>query len=120
MVRMTQYLAAELGIRQFLRHRHGLPTEPNLHEAAQEIAPESRVVYVDNDPIVLTHARALLTSSPEGRTAYIDADLRDPAAILSSAQLRDTLNLDRPVALTLIAILQFFTTTSRRVPSSAR
>src|ERR1700733_2140687 len=69
--------------RQFLDIGTGLPTTDNVHEVAQEIAPSARVVYVDNDPLVLTHARALLTSAPEGRTAYIDADLRDPAAILS-------------------------------------
>ncbi|MEV5707753.1 SAM-dependent methyltransferase [Actinoallomurus sp. NPDC052274] len=108
MLRMTRYLVTELGIRQFLDIGTGLPTSPNLHEVAQGIAPETRVVYVDNDPIVLAHARALLTSSAEGRTAYIDADLRDTKAILDSADLRGTLDLSRPVALTLIAILQFF------------
>ncbi|MEV0401662.1 SAM-dependent methyltransferase [Actinoallomurus sp. NPDC050550] len=108
MLRMTRYLVREMGIRQFLDIGTGLPTSPNLHEAAQEIAPETRVVYVDNDPIVLAHARALLTSSPEGRTAYIDADLRDSKTIFESARLHETLDLSRPVALTLIAILQFF------------
>jgi hypothetical protein len=108
MLRMTRYLVAEMGIRQFLDVGTGLPTSPNLHEAAQQIAPETRVVYVDNDPIVLAHARALLTSSAEGKTAYIDADLRNAEAILGSAVLRETLDLSRPVALTLIAILQFF------------
>jgi hypothetical protein len=108
MLRMTRYLVAEVGIRQFLDIGTGLPTSPNLHEAAQEVARETRVVYVDNDPIVLAHARALLTSSAEGRTAYIDADLRNAGAILGSAVLRETLDLSRPVALTLIAILQFF------------
>ncbi|MCO5994430.1 SAM-dependent methyltransferase [Actinoallomurus rhizosphaericola] len=108
MLRMTRYLVGDLGIRQFLDIGTGLPTSPNLHEVAQELAPETRVVYVDNDPIVLAHARALLTSSAEGRTAYIDADLRDTGAILGSTVLRETLDLGRPVALTLIAILQFF------------
>jgi hypothetical protein len=106
MVRMTRFVVSELGIRQFLDIGTGLPTSPNLHEAAQAIAPETRVLYVDNDPIVLVHARALLTSTPEGRTAYLDADLRDPEAILAAAELRATLDLSRPVALTLIAILQ--------------
>ena len=106
MVRMTRFLVAELGIRQFLDIGTGLPTSPNLHEAAQQIAPETRVLYVDNDPIVLTHARALLTSSPAGRTAYLNADLRDPETIVDSRELRATLDLSRPVALTLIAILQ--------------
>ena len=77
------------------------------HEVAQSVAPECRVVYVDNDPIVLAHARALLTGTPEGRTAYLDADLRDPAKILESAELRDTLDLSRPVALSFLAILHF-------------
>ncbi|MCO5968116.1 SAM-dependent methyltransferase [Actinoallomurus soli] len=108
MLRMTRYLVGDLGIRQFLDIGTGLPTSPNLHEVAQELAPETRVVYVDNDPIVLAHARALLTSSAEGCTAYIDADLRDTGAILGSTVLRETLDLGRPVALTLIAILQFF------------
>ncbi len=108
MVRMTRYLVAELGIRQFLDIGTGLPTSPNLHEAAQQIAPSSRIVYVDNDPIVLAHARALLTSSPEGRTAYLHADMHDPAAILDSEEVRSTLDLSRPVALTLIAIVQMF------------
>jgi hypothetical protein len=109
MGRVTRYLAAEQGIRQFLDIGTGLPTAPNLHEVAQGVAPESRIVYVDRDPIVLAHARALLTSSPEGRTAYVDADLRDPASILDSPQVRDTFDLEQPIALSLIAILQFVT-----------
>jgi hypothetical protein len=107
MRRVGRYLAAELSIRQFLDIGTGLPTAPNLHNVVQEIAPESRIVYVDNDPIVLSHARALLTSTREGKTAYVDADLRDPAAILGAAQTRETLDLRKPVALSLIAILQF-------------
>ena len=108
MARMTRYLAAELGIRQFLDVGTGLPTSPNLHEAAQQVDPTCRILYVDNDPIVLVHARALLRSAPEGRTAYLDADLRDTAAILESDQFRETLDLKRPIALTLIAIMQMF------------
>jgi O-methyltransferase involved in polyketide biosynthesis len=107
--RVIHYLATDLGIRQFIDIGTGLPTSPNLHEVAQRVAPESRVVYVDNDPLVLVHARALLTSSPEGRTAYIDADLHDPDAVLTTAQLRDTLDLNKPVAVTLMAILQYVT-----------
>jgi hypothetical protein len=107
MARAARYLAAEQGIRQFLDIGTGLPTAPNLHEVVQEVAPESRIVYVDNDPIVLVHARALLSSTPEGRTAYVDADLRDPEAILASPQFTRTLDLGRPIALSLIAILQF-------------
>ncbi|GAB7036924.1 SAM-dependent methyltransferase [Catenuloplanes niger JCM 9533] len=109
MVRVARHLAREHGIRQFLDIGTGLPTSPNLHEVVQEIAPESRIVYVDNDPLVLAHARALLTSHDDGATAYIDADLRDVPAILGSAQLRDTLDLTRPVAISLIAVLQFVT-----------
>jgi hypothetical protein len=107
MARVAHHLAAELGIRQFLDIGTGLPTAPNLHEIAQSVAPESRIVYVDNDPIVLAHARALLTSTPEGTSVYLDADLRDPQAIMGSAKLAATLDLSRPVALSLIAILHF-------------
>ncbi len=108
MARVAHYLAAELGFRQFLDIGTGLPTSPNLHEVVQRVAPESRVVYVDNDPVVLVHARALLTSTPEGRTAYIDADLRDPDSILGAPEL-GILDLDKPVALCLIAVLHFIT-----------
>ena len=101
--RAVQYLAGEAGIRQFLDVGTGLPTVNNTHEIAQSIAPESRVVYADNDPLVLAHARALLTSSPEGVTDYIDADLRDPGKILQEAAR--TLDFSKPVAITLIAIL---------------
>jgi hypothetical protein len=107
MHRVTRYLAAEEGIRQFLDVGTGIPTEPNLHQVAQDIAPDSRVVYVDNDPLVLAHARALLTSSPEGRTAYVQADMREPQAIVDAPQLASTLDLTRPVALSVIAVLQF-------------
>ena len=105
--RVVRYLAAEAGIRQFLDIGTGLPTTSNVHEVAQEYAPSARVVYVDNDPLVLAHARALLTSSPEGRTAYIDADLREPEAILSSPVVREVLDFSQPVALMLVAILHF-------------
>ncbi|KIF75037.1 methyltransferase [Streptomyces sp. 150FB] len=107
MRRMGQWLATEGGIRQFLDIGTGLPVEPNLHEVVQDVAPRSRVVYVDNDPIVLAHARALLTSRPEGRTAYIDADMRTPQKVLRSPDLLETLDLDRPIGVTLIAMLQF-------------
>ena len=105
--RVVRFLAAEAGIRQFIDIGTGIPTAPNVHQVAQEIAPDSRIVYVDNDPIVLAHARALLTSAPEGRTEYIDADLRDVSKILQSPQLRDAIDLDQPVALMLIAIMHF-------------
>jgi len=101
--RAVSYLVAEAGIRQFLDIGTGLPTANNTHEVAQRIAPQSRVVYVDNDPVVLVHAQSLLASSPEGATAYIEADLRDPDTILAHA--RDTLDFTRPVALMLLAIL---------------
>ncbi|MEU9456011.1 SAM-dependent methyltransferase [Streptomyces sp. NPDC048277] len=93
------------GIRQFLDIGTGLPTAENVHQIAQRVIPDSRVVYVDNDPIVLAHARALLTSGPEGRTDYIDADFRNPAEILEQAS--KTLDFDEPVALCLVAILHF-------------
>jgi hypothetical protein len=109
MRRAIHYLAAEHGVRQFLDLGTGLPTEPNLHQVAQAVRPDARVVYVDNDPLVLTHARALLTSAPEGRTNYVDADLHDAEAILTSPEVRRTLDLAQPVAVSLFAILQFVT-----------
>jgi hypothetical protein len=111
--RAVRYLAAEAGIRQFLDIGTGLPTADNTHEVAQRVAPGTSVLYVDNDPLVLVHARALLTSSPEGRTDYVDADLTDPQSILRHPAVRATLDLDRPVALVLLAVLHF-------VPSRAR
>lgn len=107
MVRAGRYLAAERGLRQFLDIGTGLPTSPNLHEVTQAVDPATRVVYVDNDPLVLVHARALLSSAPEGRTAYLEADLRDPASIFASTQLRETLDLRAPVGVSLIAIMHF-------------
>lgn len=103
--RAARYLVGEAGIRQFLDVGTGIPTRPNLHEVAQEIAPETRVVYVDNDPIVLAHARALMISHPAGRSEYIHADLRRPERILAEVAEGGTLDLEQPVALTLIAIL---------------
>ena len=101
--RAVRYLTAEAGIRQFLDIGTGIPTAGNTHEIAQAIAPESRVVYVDYDPIVLAHARALLDSSEAGATEYIDADLRDTGTILAGAA--DVLDFSKPVAVTLLAIL---------------
>jgi hypothetical protein len=101
--RAVRYLAAQAGIRQFLDVGTGLPSAENTHEVAQSVAPESRVVYTDNDPIVLAHARALLTSVPEGVTAYADADMRDTARVLGEA--RKTLDLDQPTAVMLVAVL---------------
>jgi nucleotide-binding universal stress UspA family protein len=105
--RAVRYLAEEAGIRQFLDIGTGLPSASNVHEVAQAVAPESRVVYVDNDPIVLAHARALLTSDPRGACAYIDADLHDPDAILSHPTTRRTLDFSQPIALMLVAVLHF-------------
>ncbi|MGC0375768.1 SAM-dependent methyltransferase [Streptomyces sp. SAI-229] len=103
--RAVNELVTNDGIRQFLDIGTGLPTAENVHQIAQRVAPESRVVYVDNDPVVLAHARALLTGGPEGRTDYLDADLKDPAAILERAA--KTLDFDRPIALCLVAVLHF-------------
>ena len=108
MHRSTRYLARR-GLRQFLDIGTGIPTSPNLHEIAQEAARDARILYVDNDPIVLAHAQALLRSEPDGRTAYLQADLREPDTILSAPVLRETLDLTRPVALSLNAVLHFVT-----------
>ena len=103
LARSVRYLAEEAGIRQFLDIGTGIPAMNNTHEVAQRIAPESRIVYTDHDPAVLVHARALLTSSPEGRTAYLDADLRNPTRILREAG--KTLDFSRPLAVMLVAVL---------------
>jgi SAM-dependent methyltransferase len=105
--RAVRYLVREAGITQFLDIGTGLPSAGNVHEVAQRENPACRVVYVDNDPIVLAHARSLLRGTPEGETAYIHADLRDPAALLTAPQVTATLDFDRPVALMLVAILHF-------------
>ena len=104
LARTVRHLAAAAGIRQFLDIGTGIPTANNTHEVAQSVAPGSDVVYVDNDPVVLTHARALLVSGEQGRTNYIDADLRDTGRILAEAAL--TLDFSQPVAIMLMAILQ--------------
>jgi hypothetical protein len=101
--RTVAYLAQDVGIRQFLDIGTGIPTSPNVHEIAQEVIPAARVVYVDNDPIVLVHARALLSSGPEGRTDYIDGDLRKPDHILERAAR--TLDFSEPVAVILLGVL---------------
>jgi hypothetical protein len=103
LVRAVRYLAAEAGVRQFLDVGSGLPTAENTHEVAQRVAPDARVVYVDNDPLVLAYSRGLLSSTAEGVTSYVDAGLRDPAAVLAAAA--ETLDLDRPVALMLMGVL---------------
>ncbi|GAB2999478.1 SAM-dependent methyltransferase [Streptomyces pseudoechinosporeus] len=103
LIRTVTFVAGELGIRQFLDIGTGLPSYDNTHEVAQRVAPESRIVYVDNDPLVLRHAQALLTSTPEGVTNYIDADLHEPEKIL--AQVGEILDFNKPVALMLMGIL---------------
>jgi S-adenosyl methyltransferase len=105
--RAVTFLTKQAGIRQFLDIGTGLPTANNTHEVAQAIAPESRIVYVDNDPLVLVHARALLTSSPQGATAYLDSDLRDTNRILSDPEVRRTLDFTQPIAVMLVAVLHF-------------
>jgi O-methyltransferase involved in polyketide biosynthesis len=105
LARAVRFLAEQAGIRQFLDIGTGIPTANNTHEVAQRIAPDSRIVYVDNDPIVLSHAQALLKSNPKGECAYIDADLRDPDTILAAAA--ETLDFGQPVAVMLIAVMHF-------------
>ncbi|MFW6693971.1 SAM-dependent methyltransferase [Streptomyces sp. MAR4 CNX-425] len=107
MRRATHWLAAEAGIDQFLDIGTGIPTEPNLHQVAQDANPAARVVYTDNDPLVLRYAEALMTSTPQGRTAYLHADVTAPHTILEAAELRSTLDLDRPVALSCNALFHF-------------
>jgi len=103
--RAVRYLTAEAGIRQFLDLGTGLPTAQNTHQVAQEVAPESRIVYVDNDPMVLAHARALLASAPEGATAYVSSDIRDTDTVLAGAA--KTLDLGKPVAVMALMVLQY-------------
>jgi hypothetical protein len=103
LVRAVGYLAGGAGVRQFLDVGTGLPTANNTHQVAQAVAPESRIVYVDNDPLVLAHARALLSSTPQGATAYVDADLRDPEGIIQEAAR--TLDFSQPIAIMLMGIL---------------
>jgi SAM-dependent methyltransferase len=103
--RTVRYLAAEAGVRQFLDIGAGIPTAGNTHEIAQLVAPEAMVVYMDNDPVVFAHGRRMLASGPHGSTAYLDADLRDPGHIVAEAARM--LDLSQPVALVLMAVLQF-------------
>ncbi|TWF93955.1 SAM-dependent methyltransferase [Saccharopolyspora dendranthemae] len=107
MHRAGRFLATECGVEQFLDIGTGIPTRPNLHEVVHEVTPEASVVYTDNDPIVLAHARALMSRSGQGSTAYVDADLRDPDTILDSREFRDTLDPSRPIGLMLIAVVHF-------------
>ncbi|MBQ1092822.1 SAM-dependent methyltransferase [Streptomyces sp. B93] len=107
MHRATRVLARDHGIRQWLDIGAGIPTEPNLHQVAQAVAPEARVVYADNDPLVLKYAERLMRSTPQGRTTYIEADINDPEALLNAPELAEVLDLDQPVALSLNAVLHF-------------
>lgn len=104
LIRVVRFLAGEAGVRQFLDIGTGLPTLQNTHEVAQQVAPESRIVYVDNDPLVLLHARTLLhNTTPEGVTAYVDADLHNPDLVISDA--RNVLNFNRPIAVMFMGVL---------------
>ena len=108
LARVVRYLAGECGIRQFLDIGSGLPAPGSTHQVAQAIAPDARIVCADNDPLVLVHARALLTSTPHGRCDYLDADVRDTASILAGASW--TLDFGQPIAVLLLAILHFIPT----------
>jgi O-methyltransferase involved in polyketide biosynthesis len=114
--RAVRYLVQEAGIRQFMDIGTGIPTSPNVHEVAQGVAADARVVYVDNDPIVLAHARALLTSQDAGETAFILADLREPKSILDHPTLTSTLDLSQPVAVLAVAVLMYFRDTDNPNP----
>jgi hypothetical protein len=116
MRRAVRYLVEEAGVRQILDLGTGIPTSPNVHEIAQAAAPGTKVVYVDNDPIVLAHARALLTSQGAGETAFIMADLREPKSILDHPTLTGTLDLTRPVAVVLVGVLMYFRDTDSPNP----
>jgi len=106
MHRAARYVAGH-GIRQFLDIGTGIPTSPNLHEVVQAVVPDARIVYVDNDPIVLAHSRALLASTPEGRTAYLEADVTEPDKILSAPEVNEVLDLSQPVALSLVGVFHY-------------
>ncbi|MCP9207592.1 SAM-dependent methyltransferase [Streptomyces cucumeris] len=107
MHRATRWLAGEAGVRQFLDIGTGIPTEPNLHQVAQGVAPDARIVYADNDPIVLAYAQALLHGTSQGRTAYLQADVREPERILKAPELHETLDMNQPVALSFNALFHF-------------
>ncbi|MEU1269690.1 SAM-dependent methyltransferase [Streptomyces sp. NPDC005799] len=109
MHRATRVLAREHGIRQWLDIGTGVPTEPNLHQVAQSVVPDARVVYADNDPLVLKYAERLMRSTAEGRTTYIEADVNDPNALLDAPELAEILDLGQPVALSLNALMHFVT-----------
>ena len=114
--RAVRYLVGEAGIRQFLDLGTGIPTSPNVHQIAQATAPDTRVIYVDNDPIVLAHARAQLTSQDAGETAFLMADLRQPESILDHPTLTATLDLRQPVAVLAVGVLMYFRDSDRPNP----
>lgn len=105
--RVVRFLAGEAGIRQFLDIGTGIPAPDNVHEVAQAIDPTCRVAYVDNDPVVLAHSRALLNSTPEGATCYVEADVREPEKIIGNVEVRSTLDFSQPIGLLMIALLHF-------------
>ncbi|MEU4148935.1 SAM-dependent methyltransferase [Streptomyces sp. NPDC026659] len=107
MHRATRVLAQEHGIRQWLDIGTGIPTEPNLHQVAQSVVPDARVAYADNDPLVLKYAERLMRSTAEGRTTYIEADVNDPQSLLDAPELAEVLDFDRPIALSLNALMHF-------------
>ena len=109
MHRATRVLAQEYGIRQWLDIGTGIPTEPNLHQVAQAVVPQAKVVYADNDPLVLKYAERLMRSTPQGRTTYIEADVNEPEALLDAPELAQILDLNEPVALSLNALMHFVT-----------
>lgn len=109
MHRATRVLAQEHGIRQWLDIGTGIPTEPNVHQVAQSVVPDARVVYADNDPLVLRYAERLMSGTPQGRTTYIEADVNDPDSLLSAPELAEVLDLSQPVALSLNALMHFIT-----------
>ena len=109
--RAGRFVAGQ-GVRQFLDVGTGIPTEPNLHQVVQSVEPSARIVYVDNDPLVLAHAAALMVGDPRGATTFLQADANDPRRILTAPQVRETLDLDRPVALSLLALLHFLDDTA--------
>jgi len=120
MHRSTRVLAQEHGIRQWLDIGAGIPTEPNLHQVAQAEAPEARIVYIDNDPLVLKYAERLMISSARGRIAYAQGDLREPAELLRLPEVREVLDLSRPVALSMNAVLHFVQDEDRPYEAVAR
>jgi hypothetical protein len=120
MTRAVRHLAKEAGIRQFLDIGTGIPSSPNVHEVAQEVDPAARIVYVDNDPIVLVHARALMRSTPQGATRYVDADMRDPDDVIGQVRKADVFDLDQPIGLLLVAVMHLLRNLDQAYESTSR